>query len=434
MLPRDIQRLNNANNVQQAEIRRKKLGNGGNVYNPSGIQLTPSYILDRTADNIYLNVTIDHSRVSTNDVLTGIPGVFPENARYDITKTLPILDKCSDYYMSIIRFSIPLDEVPIMVMPVMPNQPNSNLTPYVIGIQYLGVNYPVQINYIPQNNEPVPVQNLNTQVITPYYFVYNYQIFINMVNTALQTAYVNAGLNVLSGGIPAPYFYLDPATNLISLIVHISFTELWVPLTGIPLIYMNTPLSGFFGSFNLFYEATEINPAGNDSHFILYGSSYPKDNLAFTPFGVAITAGTIPPVAAARPYYYKFTQEFTTLEYWSSLKSIIISTNTIPINNEFIPTRDNTSSVNSSAPIIADFIPFTEGNVGETRSVAFYTPPVYKLIDLESDGPLQKIDINVYWEDNRNNVYPLQVSLLNQVNIKIGFFKKSLYKNIEEKH
>jgi hypothetical protein len=84
--------------------------------------------------------------------------------------------------------------------------------------------------------------------------------------------------------------------------------------------------------------------------------------------------------------------------------------------------------VNSSLPIITDFIP-NINSPGESRSIAYYNPTSqYRLIDMVSDTPLQKINLKIYWVDISNNIYPLYVSVAQQASIKLAFIRKSLYK------
>ena len=149
---------------------------------------------DKETDNVYLNVIFENSS-------TGAPGSRQSSIplQYNVTKTLPILDKCSDYYCSIIRFDIPLGEIPIIIVPVIPNQTpptNPNLTPWVIGINtgsdnhIGGTDFPVSVIYSPNDLDPLfnppPEQNQPTQIITPYYFCYDFQNIINDINYALQ--------------------------------------------------------------------------------------------------------------------------------------------------------------------------------------------------------------------------------------------------------
>src|SRR5271154_701320 len=167
--------------------------------------------IEQENDNIYVNVAISPDLLNPNAV--EIP------AEYRVTKTIPILGKCDDYYLSVIRFAIPLNDVPLLIMPIVPNQANPNLTPLVIGISTGGINYQQSIIYISYNGsaDVPPVQNQPTQIITPYYFIYEYQAFITMINTALALAFVASGL---AGN--CPYFYLTSSIEELSVVVDVA--------------------------------------------------------------------------------------------------------------------------------------------------------------------------------------------------------------------
>jgi hypothetical protein len=373
-------------------------------------------------DNVYLNVVFNNNKEIINlGAGTTVVDEIPVAAEYNVTKTIPIIDKASDFYASVIRFDIPLDKVPLFIMPIVPNQANPDLTPMIIGIRYLGVDYPIQLNYIADNTITAPVQNNPVrQVITPYYYVYTFENLIRTINTSLQAAMV------ASGAVPSvagfyPYFFLDGATQLISLIVDQTFTTSGV---NKPEIYMNDYLRNYLETFQLSFVGYN-QPNGRDYVFTLDGPGIPSPSQFITYYN------TTPAVPLVPPAYYKFTQEYPVTSYWISLRKIVVTSNTIPIRNEFIPGGNNssTSGVASSLPILTDFVPAIEF-AGQSRSISYYVPTSqYRLIDLLSDNPLYKVDIKLFWEDKEANLYPIYISRFQQASLKIGFFRKSLYKN-----
>src|SRR5271167_3044289 len=142
--------------------------------------------VEQVDDNIYVNVVISPFLMNS--------GVFEIAAEYQVTKTIPILSKCNDYYCSIVNFRIPLNDIPLFIMPIVPNQPNSNLTTFKIGITTGGIDYSQSVIYVSETGAPVPLQNQPTQVITLYYYVFSYQNLITAVNTALAAAFLASGL------------------------------------------------------------------------------------------------------------------------------------------------------------------------------------------------------------------------------------------------
>ncbi len=380
--------------------------------------------LSTNSDNIYVNVTFNHDDSQGNQ---------PTPAEYRVTKTIPILDKCDDYYCSVIRFDIPLNSTPLFIMPIIPNQGDSDLTPLVIGITYLGINYPISIEYIADNILNAPVQNQTTQVITPYYYVYSYQNLINSINLALAEAIDISGVRTILDTPPAakcPWFYYDPNTELISIVVPKIFTN-EDPMVNKPLIYMNSQLSSYLEAFQksqVGYNQTD----GHDFVFTFDAPSYPAPPFASSnPYPQVDKAypTAIDPdlISATVPKYYKFTQEYNSMQLWTSLRKIVITTTSIPIVSEFTPS--GSSGISSTLPIITDFTPAIE-LAGQSRSLAYYVPSSqYRLVDLKSSEQLNTIDLKIYWQDKNSNLYPLLLSVTQQASIKLGFFKKYLYRD-----
>src|SRR6266404_5056867 len=160
-------------------------------------------------DNKYVSISFTARASDTNALIT---------LDYNVTKTQPIIERANEYYVTVIKFDIPLKSLPLAIMPIIPNQGNPNLSTLVVGIRSAGVNYLRNVIYVPTINLPPPVQNAPNQVITPYYYIYTYQNMISMINTALAGAFADSGL---AG--TAPYYIYDSTTELISLIVSSSF-------------------------------------------------------------------------------------------------------------------------------------------------------------------------------------------------------------------
>lgn len=355
----------------------------------------------KETDNVYMDVIF-----TTNGFTT------PQVAQYNVTKTIPIIDDCSQYYCSVIRFDIPLNEIPLYIMPIIPNQANPNLTPFVIGIKSGGVDVAQPVIYVPYNTKPVPVQDQVTQVITEYYYVYSYALLINCINNSLYTAWVTAG----SPGAFAPYFYFNPVTQLIELIVTAAF------VSGGNIIFMNNHMHDYLPGF--IYE--RVGTSGNHQFDILFNTTpFVLNAKSYNIYnGVAITDYN------TTPTYYLFAQEYKAITDWNSLRKIIIVSNTIPVIPEVIPVFNNgvQTNVTSSLPIITDFVP-SLNDAGDTRSIAYYYPTgQYRLIDMISEVPLIKIDLQIKWIDKQGNVYPLFITPNQQATVKLAFLKKDLYK------
>jgi hypothetical protein len=305
---------------------------------------------------------------------------------------------------------MPLDLIPIAICPIIPNQANPNLTPIIFGITN-GGDFPTNVIYVPDNLITPPAQNIpGKQVITPYYYIYTYNQFIAAFNTAINASFVAAGS---PGGI-APFFIYNAESTTIDLIVSATF------IASGATVYYNQVASNYIDTIRALFRGYN-QPNGKD--FVFNTTPLPGNSNAYALPGTVLTnPGT----------YYIFKGEYSMLPYWSPMEKIIITTTGIPIQTENVPSFNFNGSQNSdtvSFPVLSDYTPFNE-NVRDLRGIAYYVPNAeYKLVDLNGNGPLNKLDLKVYWADKNGNLYPFEVSSRQAIDIKIGFFKKELYKN-----
>lgn len=363
-----------------------------------------SSTIDTGSDNIYVNINFSSPTIKYSSTLPYDVGMETFAMEYDVTRNSDILSNPSDYYASIIRFDIPLHTIPNLICPIVPNQGNPNLSTHIFGISYNGVDYPTQLIYTnsDNNNLAPPIQNQIYQIVTPYYYMYSFQSLINMVNVALRTSYNASGLTGF-----APFFMFDSASQLLQLVVNSQFIN---PTAPFPEIFMNISIIPFFNSF----PARSVNPIpqpnGKDNVFVLNDLSYT------TPFpGIANT--------------YLFTGAYPIMQYWTSTRRLIFTSNSIPIQKEYVPSLTASADENTVLPIITDFTLNLNGS-GDNRSIAYYNPTSqYRLVDLQSNAPLRKINIKVYWIDIFGNANPLLIYAGQTASLKLAFFKRSLYKS-----
>lgn len=361
-------------------------------------------------DNVYVNCTITNNSQLIS--IEGLPTTLSDNfsnASFNIVKSQPILQSPYLYYMSIIRADIPLLNIPICVFPVIyGNTGNPNLSPLVIGIKYLGTYYPVNIVYTPEDlTQTPPVQiNPNKQIITPYYFVYTYNHIIQLLNIALNQAYINAGS---PSGILSPYLYYNasnPNTS-VNLVVPQAFVN-----DGAE-IFINSWTLNYLNSFTYsFYGVNQ--PYGADYIFNL---TYVTPEDSYTVNGNSNT-------------FYRYQSQFSPLQYFSNIKKVVIVCDGMPLNYESVPafdsSNDNQNSYSNFSNIALD-IDLTFQSPEDAVGILHFSPYVYKLIDLVSLDPMYKLNVSVYFQDSLNNLYPIQLNPYSSINIKIAFFKKSLF-------
>ena len=153
--------------------------------------------------------------------------------RFEENRNTPFLPGDSgDYFCSVVRFSIQTaNTLPVFVPRVRTGQSDVNKTIYQVAIMYdseeeentssdkigfASVMYTPEDETIALPAAPVASQDFSSS----YYHVYNYQHFVHLVNTAIQTAWGNlrtaltaVTFDALVGNTLVPWIDFDPGTN-----------------------------------------------------------------------------------------------------------------------------------------------------------------------------------------------------------------------------
>lgn len=347
-------------------------------------------------DNIYLNIRIESNPDGSN---------FFSPATYDVTKATPILNKGSDYYVSVVDFVIPTSGLPLFIADctVDPNDANNkNYMRASFAIDYLGSFIEKHVTFIPENNFPLYFD-------TPYYYVFSYEALLTMFNNCIADLFVQQG----SIGGTAPYFKFNAATGLISLIVSEVFA------TSGATIWANNFSFPYLQSFRWFYDRNKdaLNLPCNMIEYSLDQNNYCNE------YGGQ--RGDL-----SQNFIY-VEQEYYTLQDWLQIRKILITTTSIPVTQTYVTpySAKGKSGATPQYPILFDFIPRL-GRDTITGVITYYeTSGAYRLVDVATDLPLNRINIEVNWEDSDGNVRPLYLKTYQTISIKLAFFKKSLYKN-----
>lgn len=145
---------------------------------------TGNKIEQSSPDTVYFNVDIPYNDVD--------PANAP--AVYQSQLSQPILFNPQDYYCSVVRFQVSGTNIPILIARIQPypNQ-DANQTIYSVGMGYNGGFSPETfVRYVQYDfTYPIPTPPMvagATVDYTPYYYIYQYQTFLNMINTALAAA------------------------------------------------------------------------------------------------------------------------------------------------------------------------------------------------------------------------------------------------------
>lgn len=344
-------------------------------------------------DHVYVNVSIVNNSVVESII-----------AQTNAPRSTVIVENPSNYYMSVIRFFIPLQELPIFIF--LDNTYSVTISNGVLDFQTFLIFVPdFTTNISPP--QPPPFNR----------YVYSYEQFLTSINNALSTSFIASGLP----GV-APYMIYNPVTQLISLIAPASFHNAGFNDQNQPIkVWFNTSLYTFFGNFNKLFNGYPPSPVN------INGKNF---NIIIKPTGeneIIIPASFGGPLAGLQ-----MTQEYFALSNWNDFRSLVITTTSIPIRAEIIPSGLISGNGNGSPgtqvgyrPILTDF-ELIFNQAGDTQSFAQYFPPgEYRLVDLLGSTPLKNIDLQ-FWFQNRNlELFPILIGPLKSLDIKMIFRKKS---------
>ena len=329
---------------------------------------------------------------------------IPQLAKATETRTSSLLQKPSDWKMSVIRFDIDSQTLPINV-PLMQNYPTSNATQSIVTLESKGVYYSTTIQYF--QGSSLPIYNFLT--------IYNYQDWLRSVNLALASSFTDSKI----AGNP-PLFIYDAKTGLIDLFVDNNF----VPIGGVaPLIniFMNRQLFDYFKNFKNQYQLiNSTNP------LLQYMIEVNGDNALLLP-AVGSRQGLPFNVQTGYTDLYVITDSAPSTAGWSSVRSLILSSGSLPFRVETIPNLNNTSTYYSDNdfPILSDCLVRVESKVTDFRVVNEYLPTAqFRYLDLLSDTPLVKIDLLFYWTDFTGNIYPLYILPQKSFSVKLLFERR----------
>jgi hypothetical protein len=375
----------------------------------------------------------------------------------------PILNNPTDYHLSVVRFSIAGNTLPIFFYPNtisynLPSNPPQALNNfYSVTLSYSGSDYQEFINYVPSTPSMSPYN--------VYYFaITSYQNFINMINTALTAAYNRLKFDFPGSAFnQAPYFIYDPETLIISLVVENAFI-------GLVDIYMNQLLNVVFLSFRT-NNYPNTSPNGKEAQILLtnatsYAYSERPINIPcattagsaivtsaglftsnmtgsiITGYGIlenttitynnanqitlsqnATQTGTFN-LLITKNNLTRISQEYQSLAQWSDLSSIFITSN-MPTKAEYITVSGSGNIQDGTQRILTDFKPTYNSAADYVNGNIVYTPTAeYRLLDMSSTSPLTQIDASIKWQSKNGKIYDFFINPFSSASIKLMFRKK----------
>lgn len=370
--------------------------------------------ISRPEDRIYYNVVMPY-RPDVNGTSPMI---------YQVELDQAIVQDASEFFLSIVRFTIPTQNIPIFIAQVRPF-PNIDLNSLIYSVTLTfgaftsGQTFLQYLTTSPNAQQSRPLTATHPEADkTPYYYVFTYTQFLLMINNALATAF--AALAAAAGGaFPvgalAPFFIYDEINGRISLVAQRLFYD--VTLATPINIFINNNLFPYLDAIPVTFFGIN-QPAGQDWQFLVRNE---RDNF-YNLQNACPFPGPCP------PDYFIMTQQYDVLTNWNSFKSLILTSNLLPIKNEYVPRVDFTQQQNvNTRGILKDFEPLIERGPEARTQVQYQLESPYQLINLVNNVPITKIDIAIYWSDQFGNLYLLTIPFNQIVTIKMVFIKKETF-------
>jgi hypothetical protein len=376
-----------------------------------------------TPDKVYYDITI----TNVQNITQAPPPIY-----FNETRNSPFVLDPESYYLSIVRFTLDTNSLPVITPTIQPNQPNRDLTIYSVTLEWTNPVAPFQsftqqefITYSPQNKQatpPAPPSQSSTLLqnnTTGYYDIFNYQYWILLVNETFQTCFNNLNAQVVGAGLALPTIYAP----ILSWDIQNDVALLSADASGYDDttsnridIYFNPALFSLFSSFPFIIESEDIASSGKNAKIIMSG------------FGGANLV-PYPPVA---PIYtaLQIVQEFSTIVNWSPVAAVVFTSNTLPIvanqvsapllffNGQRFTSGGNNSNI---AQVITDFV----ANDGKYKPQLVYIPSAqYRLVSLTGNTPLYNVDISVFYRNRIGELIPVRLGSGGTTTIKLLFTRK----------
>jgi len=378
---------------------------------------TRSNLNDKDPYHIYLDLNC------INNDSTGLSS--PPDLVFNEVRNSPILYNPSEYFLSVVRFTIQTPTLPIFIPSIKTGQVNPNLTNYLVTMFYtvgattIYANAPVL--FVPENiGEPVPASpTTSVDFSTTYYYINNMTSFVNMINTALSVCFQQLSADVVSAGgtMPtstAPFLEYDPYTDTCILNADtLGFNDASANYIG---LCFNTALYTLLSSFQAQFSGY-AQPQQRNYRIRIY------DDNGMNIFNDASGIN-----------YLQMYQNYSTLKpLGNPVQSLVFSTGLIPVVPSLVSAPlvfsgngnvNNTANNDNINPILTDFETEVTGTTGFKPLIHYIPSAEYRLKDLYGNTPLSSVQMRVFWRTQYGNLVPFKLASGCSANVKLLFRRK----------
>lgn len=314
-----------------------------------------------------------------------------------------IIDIPEDYYLAVVRLSVPTGNIPLHIME--PLVVGGLPLIYVVTLEYNGVSSSVNLVWNPTTHTD-PTNEF-------YYAAYRYGEIVSCINKAFTEAFNNINPPV---GAKPPFMYFNPDKQRFVMNAQAAYYSVddngntAPPAVDAIKIYVNGPLQVFFDGMSQILRGYNFQILMRDWN----GMNWMNPTNTFP---------------AAAPEYLFNEQQWVSLALINSVKSVQIISNSLPIKKEYVPqfTENGITGNISSVGILKDFIPIFEAGENMRTYLNFVNDGPYQLINMYGRTAITNIDISIRWTDKNGKAYPIEIPYDQTISIRFGFFKKKSF-------
>lgn len=342
---------------------------------------------------------------------TNVNSLIP--AEFTDYRTVPIITRPENYFLTVTRASFPLCTLPIHYFQIEEGLAQNDINKGLwklkfendISGQVLEGNIIFETSNLISSTPKPPSQNNGNQALSEYYYVYSYDSICSMINNTIINIF--SGTGVPNNELPEVVF----SDGKFSIYLYKSFLKGQPSYNGWGNIFINNIfLLQCLGTLPVVAQP-DREYALLDQDFTIY---FPPDQKLF------------PGENGTKPYdYIKVDQKFSYApQYLSFLSGIVVTSSKINARKVLVSSSGEIS--NNNANIIFGFEPDTT-SAGISQDKLIYYSPNWRfnnIVDLMGEEPLTELDFKIFIVDFKNRLIPLQVSYGNSVNLTLSFIHK----------
>jgi hypothetical protein len=372
--------------------------------------------MSTSPDRIYYDIQVQNYQSTTTEspMLT-----FSES------RTIPIVTRADDYYLSIVRFQLDTYSLPTFIADIQPAQSDPNKMIHSVTLEWqtgstVNSTNAQFLNWIPSNaNIEVPLGpsnnpgNLQSNA-TQYYYGNSFRHFCDIVNNAFITVTNTLKTQVGSAltNLLPPFLVWNEITSCAELHAQDLFYN-WSRTNHVN-IYFNRALFAKFNSM----PGTRYGIQATLGRFY---KMYMKDDNSTRNLQIVTSTGS--------QLFIKTPQEYSTISNWSPVAAIVFTSSLLPVvaNQMSAPVvyDNNNVIVTGLTPNFSNVISDLATNEMCYKPNLLYVPTAeYRRIDLLNSQPISSIDIQVFWKDHKGNLNPFILLSGASASIKLLFEKK----------